>query len=209
MPVLNDQSDAESTLVERLRSGDPAAYRWAVAQYTPVMLAMARNFCDPATAEDVVQDCWVTVIDAIAGFEGRSSLKTWLCTIAANRARDHLRRDRREVRIDVEDLLEPEFRERFDGNGHWRTGHAGWDEADGDPLHELERRSLEDCLDRHIARLPDQQRAVLILRDFQQMSSAEVCNLLGLSESNSRVMLHRARQRMFLMIERFRETGQC
>jgi len=200
-------SDAD--LVELLRLGDPAAYSKAVNTFTPAMMATARSFCDPSVAEDVVQETWVVVIDAIAGFEGRSSLKTWLCTITANRARDRLRRRKREVQLDVDGPLEPDLLSRFDGGGHWVVQPRGWDLDQSDPLEELELAALRECLRKHLQLLPEKHRAVLIMREQQQMSAAEVCNIVGLSETNVRVVLHRARQRIFTMIERFEETGQC
>ncbi|MFU8814361.1 MAG: RNA polymerase sigma factor [Pseudomonadales bacterium] len=200
---------SDDDLVDQLRRGDAAAYRRAVTTYTPAMIATARSFCDPSVAEDVVQETWVVVIDAIAGFEGRSSLKTWLCTITANRARDRLRRRKREVQIDVDGPLEPELLSRFDGSGRWALEPRGWDLDQSDPVQELELAALQECLRKHLQLLPENHRAVLIMREQQQMSAEAVCNIVGLSETNMRVMLHRARQRMFAMIERFKETGQC
>ncbi|MEP6220785.1 sigma factor, partial [Marinobacter sp.] len=86
----------ENKLVEALKRGEQAAFTEAVSTYSAGMLADARYYVDPANAEEIVQDCWVTVIDAIRRFEGRSGLKTWLHRIVANRCKNQLRTSHRE-----------------------------------------------------------------------------------------------------------------
>jgi len=93
------------------------AYHEAVQRFSGAMLATARSMLDPATAEDVVQETWVAVIDAIDGFEGRSALKTWLCTITANRARNRLRKSNRETLTDFQAPLDPNLEKRFNEGG--------------------------------------------------------------------------------------------
>jgi RNA polymerase sigma factor (sigma-70 family) len=200
---------AERELIAGLRRGDNDAFHHAVARYTPAMLAAARAVCDPDTAEDVVQEAWLAVIDAIEGFEGRSALGTWLCRIAANRALDRIRRGRREVLTDQDSLLDPALSQRFDERGHWSSGPLPWSSAAGDPAQQIESDALAECIREHLQRLPENHRVVLMMCDVQQLSSTQVCNILDLKETNVRVMLHRARQRMFTMIEHFQETGEC
>ena len=197
----------ETDLIERLRRRDQAAYHEAVRVYSSAMMATARSMLDPATAEDVVQETWVAVIDAIDGFEGRSALKTWLCTITANRARNRLRKSKRETLTDFQAPLEPNLEARFNNGGGWIQPTRSWGSEAGDEL--MENEALQNCLDKHIEALPETQRSVLIMREMRQMEADDVCQVLGLSSSNLRVALHRARQRLFTMIEKFRETGEC
>lgn len=197
----------ESDLVERLRSRESKAFHEAVQRYSGSMLATARSMLDPATAEDVVQETWVAVVDAIDGFEGRSALKTWLCTITANRARNRLRKSNRETLTDFQAPLDPALESRFNNGGSWIQPTRPWGSESADEL--LSNEALKECLNKHIEALPETQRAVLMMREIQQMEADEVCRILGLTSANLRVSLHRARQRIFRMIEGFRETGEC
>lgn len=196
----------ESELLRALLNRDEQGYQFAVRKYSAGMLATALRLVDRATAEDVVQDAWVTVIDAIGGFEQRCSLQTWLNTITANRARSRLRRSWRELSLDEQDI-ESDFRSRFSSEGRWRQMPVVWDTVSPEQL--LQCDELQNCLDQHISSLPENLRTVLQLRDISQLEADQICNILDLSASNFRVMLHRARQRLYLMVEHFEETGQC
>ncbi|WP_312846285.1 RNA polymerase sigma factor [Marinobacter arenosus] len=197
----------ERRLVEALKRGDSSAYAQAVSQFSPGMLAVARYYLDTGSAEDIVQDCWVTVIDAIQKFEGRSGLKTWLHRIVANRCKNRLRSTHREIPTDFSERLDPELASRFDASGRWATPPKLRFDASAEAL--LENEALSNCLDKHLAHLPETQRSALILYEAHQHRSDDVCNILDVSASNLRVMLHRARQKIFLMVETFQETGQC
>ncbi len=197
----------ETQLIERLKRREQSAFHEAVRQYSGVMTATARTMLDPSTAEDVVQETWVAVVAAIDGFEGRSALKTWLCTIAANRARNRLRRSNRETLTDFGGPLEPDLEARFNEGGSWIQPARPWGSEAGDQL--MENEALQDCLNKHINALPETQKAVLTMRELEDFSPDDICRILELSSSNFRVSLHRARQRLFTMIEGFRETGEC
>lgn len=197
----------EQALVCRLRDGDNLAFQEAVRSFTPGMLAVARFYLDEAAAEDVVQDCWVAVIDAIQKFEGRSGLKTWLHRIVANRCKNRLRTSKREVPLDDSDGLEPDLAERFNARGRWQLPPRLKFHESADTL--MENGALNQCLDKHLSALPETQRSALILYEAHQHKSDDLCNILGVSASNLRVLLHRARQKIFLMVETFRETGEC
>ncbi|MCH8497803.1 MAG: RNA polymerase sigma factor [Marinobacter sp.] len=203
-----DTLDApEDDLVSRLQQGDAAAYREAVRLYTPGMLAVARFYLDPASAEDMVQDTWLTVISAIQTFEGRASLKTWLHQIVANRAKNRIRDRHREVALDTDDPLDPALAERFGDNRRWSVPPSARSSDSAQAL--LENNVLSDCLDKHLGQLPEHQRSALMLYEAHQHRAEDVCNLLDVSAANLRVLLHRARQRIFLMVEGFQETGEC
>ena len=197
----------EQALVCGLRDGDNLAFQEAVRSFTPGMLAVARFYLDEAAAEDVVQDCWVAVIDAIQKFEGRSGLKTWLHRIVANRCKNRLRTSKREVPLDDSDGLEPDLAERFNARGRWQLPPRLKFHESADTL--MENGALNQCLDKHLSALPETQRSALILYEAHQHKSDDLCNILGVSASNLRVLLHRARQKIFLMVETFQETGEC
>ena len=201
-PTLTDPS-----LIEQLKAGDGKAFRQAVREYTPGMLAVARYYLDASSAEEVVQDCWVTVISAIQKFEGRSGLKTWLHTIVANRCKNLLRNAKREVATDFSENLDPELEGRFNADGRWRTPPALRFHDSSDAL--MESGALSDCLDKHLSALPENQRSALMLYEAHQKKSDDVCNILDVSASNLRVLLHRSRQKILLMVENFQETGEC
>jgi len=204
MPVA---ADAEQRLIQSLKNGDERAFQEAVSRYTSGMMAVARFYVDSSSAEDVVQDCWVTVVDAIQKFEGRSGLKTWLHRIVANRCKNKLRASKREVATDFSEALEPELAERFNATRRWDVPPKLQFNESADAL--MENGALSDCLDKHLSALPETQRSALILYEAHQHKSEDVCNILDVSASNLRVLLHRARQKIFLMVETFQETGEC
>ena len=197
----------EDHLIAGLRSGDQSAFQNAVRTYTPGMMAVARYYLDPSSAEEAVQDCWITVIDAIEEFEGRSTLKTWLHRIVANRAKNQLRKRKREITADFSEALDPELANRFAPNGHWQTPPSLRSDESAERL--TETGALSDCLNKHLSNLPETQRSALMLYEAHQHKSDDVCNILDVSASNLRVLLHRARQKIFLMVETFEETGEC
>ncbi|WP_372964883.1 RNA polymerase sigma factor [Marinobacter sp.] len=200
-------SKIEYSLIEALKKGDGTAYEKAVREYSSGMLAVARFYLDASSAEEIVQDCWVTVIDAIQKFEGRSGLKTWLHRIVANRCKNKLRSSKREVAMDFSETLDPELAERFNASRQWELPPRLRFDESADSL--LENGALSDCLDKHLSALPETQRSALMLYEAHQHKSEDVCNILDVSASNLRVLLHRARQRIFLMVETFQETGEC
>lgn len=197
----------EASLVEGLKAGDQQAFQKAVRLHSPGMLAVARYYVDAASAEDVVQDTWLAAIDAIQSFEGRSGLKTWLQRIVANRAKNRIRSTKRETTMDFNDTLEPELADRFAPNGRWSTPPKLQFHEHAQSL--MENGALKDCLDKHLSALPEQQRSAIMLYEAHQHKSDDVCNILDVSASNLRVLVHRARQKIFLMVEQFQETGEC
>lgn len=197
----------EQALIEGLKARNDQSYQEAVRTYTSGMLAVARFYLDHSSAEEIVQDCWVTVIDAIQKFEGRSGLKTWLHRIVANRCKNRLRSARREVSTDFSEALEPELADRFNAKGRWDLPPKLQFHDSADTL--MENGALSDCLDKHLSALPETQRSALMLYEAHQHKSDDVCNILDVSASNLRVLLHRARQKIFLMVETFQETGEC
>lgn len=189
-----DAAYDDEALITRLLARDEKAFRWLVRQLHGMMLAFARSFVrDAALAEEVVQETWVAVIDGLARFERRSTLKTWIYSILANKAKTAAQRARRTVSFS--DLGpaggDPVDPDQFLANGHWASPVEPWDAMTperivaGQNLWTLARAAIEV--------LPEAQRAVLILRDVEEQDGPTVAALLGISEGNQRVLLHRAR----------------
>lgn len=195
-------------LLKRLLAGEQKAFRELVATYQGAMRAVAYAIVGSRNADEVVQDAWLAVVRNLDGFEGRASLKTWLLTITANTAKTRLKHNRREVLMD--DLPSPHGsvdEERFSENGHWLLAPHAWHQDTPEAL--LTEAELRDCLERTLASLSELQGSVLQLRERQGLELQDICNLLDLSLSNVRVLLHRARLKVFATLEHFEETGQC
>ena len=212
-----EQSLDEERLVEALRRGEESAFAVLLDRHGGAMLRFARVYAhDPALAEDAVQEAWVGVLSGIRGFEGRSSLKTWIFRILLNRLRSRMRREGRQIPFSAlfeasgsphEPAVEPE---RFlppdhpRWPGHWSDEPRSWG---GSPEARLLSAEVHALLDEAIAALPPAQAEVIRLRDCEGWSADEVCNVLEISESNQRVLLHRARARVRRALERYLAEG--
>ena len=198
----------DTELLERIRGGDAPAFRALVKRYHPGLLAAATAIAGRAMAEDCVQEAWLSVLKHIDRFEQRASLKTWLYTIAANAAKQKLgsrqRDDQLFDRASPHGMIDAD---RFDDNGHWRTPPALWNHDSPDAL--LSAEALQDCIDTTLEQLPEAQQAIMQLREHDELSLEDICNILAISHSNARVLLHRARMKVFATIEHFEVTGEC
>lgn len=186
---------SERALVAALLDGDRDAFTELVDKHNDTMIRIASAILPGrGVAEEVVQETWLAILHALPRFEGRSSLKTWMFRILSNRART---RARREVRTTPMSALgeagDPMTADRFDGRGMWRTPPSKWE---GTPEKFAVDREIGVELDAAIAALPERQRQVIILRDVKGWSGAEVCNVMEISETNQRVLLHRARTKV-------------
>ncbi|MGI8783700.1 MAG: sigma-70 family RNA polymerase sigma factor [Acidobacteriota bacterium] len=197
----------ELALVQRLSAGDEAAFAALVDRYHGRLLRLAMTFVsDRAAAEEVVQDTWVGVIKGLSTFQGRSTLKTWIFRILSNRAKTRGVRDARSVPFsslgnpdsEHEPAVDPA---RFQPNGMWADPPRRWDGSTPEKL--LMRQEALRRLEKVIAELPPNQRAVVTLRDIEGLDSAETCNILVISETNQRVLLHRARSRLRRALEEY------
>ncbi|MGA8134127.1 MULTISPECIES: RNA polymerase sigma factor [Pseudomonas] len=198
----------DSQLLERLLAGEQRAYKELVSTYQSAMRAVAYAIVGSRQADEAVQDAWLAVVRNLAGFQGRSSLKTWLLTITANAAKNRYKQNRREVLLD--DLPSPHGTigdERFAADGHWALAPHAWHEDTPEAL--LSEDELRQCLEHTLLSLSELQSSVLLLRERQGLELEEICNLLGISLSNVRVLLHRARLKVFATVEHFEETGEC
>jgi RNA polymerase sigma-70 factor, ECF subfamily len=183
-------------LLARLRKGDEEAFVMLVDRYQQPMLRLARSFVpSQAVAEEAVQDTWMGVVRGVEGFQGRSSFKTWLFRILVNRARSAGSREQSNVPIEGLPVVDPV---RFDAQGQWADPLDRWTEDVEDRLDAMTwlpilRAALDD--------LPPGQRQVLILRDIDGLSSEEACSVLGISQGNQRILLHRGRSRLRGILE--------
>jgi len=189
---------SDDDLVRRLRAGDEAAFNEVINAYHPSMVRLAQSFVSSrAIAEEVAQDTWVAVLKGLEGFEGRSSLKTWIFHILANRARSTGAREQRSVPVDPEAEGSVDKR-RFDDGGTWSDPPPHWSD---EIIEKLSSGPFLEQVQAALARLPESQRAVVTLRDLDGLSSKEVCDVLRISEANQRVLLHRGRSRIRAIFE--------
>jgi RNA polymerase sigma-70 factor, ECF subfamily len=207
----SDFRDDDPALVSALRAGDDAAFAWLLDRYDSSLRRTALMYVPSrAVADEVVQETWLGVVRGIGSFEERSSLKTWIFRILANTAKTRAQREARTVPLsslvvagdgDDDPAVDPsrfldQQHERWPG--HWASPPARWDEV---PEEHLTGRETLDALQAAIAGLPPAQRQVIVLRDVEGWDAEEVCDLLGLSEGNQRVLLHRARSKVRQALE--------
>jgi len=200
-------SPEDARLVEGLRAGDEAAFAALMREYGAGMLRVAQMFVSSrAVAEEVVQEAWIGVLKGIGRFEGRSSLKTWLFRIVANTAKTRGVRESRSIPFSAlgeaegEPSVDPD---RFLGSGERFPGHWAAPPQSWAPEGELLGQETLGVIERAIEQLPPAQRAVITLRDVQGFTSEEVCNALDLTETNQRVLLHRARSKVRSALEEY------
>jgi RNA polymerase sigma-70 factor, ECF subfamily len=197
--------------VSRLRAGDEEAFRDLLARHHDHLLRFARAFVkNPATAEEVVQETWLAVLEGLDSFEGRSSLKSWIYAILANRARTRAVRDGRtllfsEMTSEIDDDEPAVDPSRFNAAGYWDQPPRPWDDLTPERL--ATSAQIRVRLAAALEELPETQRAVVALRDIEGCSSDETCNVLGISETNQRVLLHRGRSRLRRLLEPLMRSG--
>jgi RNA polymerase sigma-70 factor, ECF subfamily len=199
----------EVALVAALRAGDEAAFARLVDTYYTLMLRVARDYVRTnEAAEDVVQETFLGVIQGIDRFEERSSLRTWMFRILANRAKTRGEREGRtrpfsslaaELEAD-EPAVDPD---RFVPEGRWAGFWSAPPSARELPEASVLADEIGERLTDAIRSLPPVQRTVIELRDVRGFTSAEVCELLEISEANQRVLLHRARSKARALLERY------
>ena len=199
-PMLTRHRDDDCALVEKLRARDKAAFAGLVRELHGSLVRVALTFVRTRdTAEEIAQDTWSSVLASLHQFEGRSSLRTWIFRICTNRAKTLAGREGRSTPFsELEPLpVEPS---RFDEKGMWASPPQAW--TDETPEGVLERSQAIQEVERTLDQMPAMQRAVIALRDVQGLDSVDVCNALEITESNQRVLLHRARSRVRRALER-------
>lgn len=199
---------ADLEIVAALLRGEHAAFVSLVRAHQPAFLRLAHTWVrDAAAADEVAQQAWLLALESLATFEGRSSLRTWLFGIVINVARSHIRARKRLVPLSAlvaeEAISGPSVEpERFFGEGEWAGHWSDWPAPFPTPDDALERVRLRSLLTQAISELPPLQQQVLVLCDVEGLSGEEACNILGISGTHQRVLLHRARARARAWLER-------
>jgi len=193
-------SDEEASLVAALRQGDETAFATLVDRYHATLLRLATAYVsDRMVAEEVVQETWLALVRGIDRFEERCTLKTWLYRVLVYQARHRVKHEARIVSFSA--VESSRFLPAGDKwAGHWADGLASWEDL---PEEQMLGKETVAHIESLIAALPPRQRAVIILRDVEGLDAAEVCDVLGLTDSTQRVLLHRARSRVRRGVERY------
>ncbi len=210
-------STGELHFIEMLRNGNEDAFVSLIERYHTTMLRLAMIYIpEYAVAEEVVQEAWIGVLQGLNRFEGRSSLKTWIFRILTNRAKTRALHERRSVPFSSLSDLEVNFDEpavdpdRFlpsDSQlpGQWASLPANWDEI---PEKRLLSQETYACIMSATEALPPNQRTVITLHDIEGWTSEEICNVLSISETNQRVLLHRARSKVRRALEQYFDENE-
>lgn len=202
----------DQDLLERLRSGDGAAFAALVDHLHARLLRLASSFTTSAAlSEDIVQETWLAVIRGLRGFEARSSLRTWIFSILIHRGRTMAAREARRAgsaRLpgSTSGTALVEWEPGRGRLGLWEETPVPW--ALEDPATILVSREALAVASAALAALPPSQRQVVLLRDVEHLSARDVCNILGLSETNERVQLHRGRARIRRALDCYLRDGQ-
>ncbi len=203
-------------LIQRLRMGDEATFTALLDQYFPSMIRLAMIYVMNRTiAEEVVQDTWLGVLQGLSRFEGRASLKTWIFRILMNIAKTRCQREGRSIPFSSLSNTEMESGEptvapsRFHppgtpNEGHWVSFPSAWGE---NPEDRLLSQETQACIHQAIEELLPRQKVVITLRDIEGWTAQEVCGLLGVTEANQRVLLHRARAYVRRALEHYFDEG--
>lgn len=202
---------ADAALVSALQHGDEQVFTGLVARWSGTMLRIAlAHVSQRAIAEEIVQEAWLTMLRTLDRFEQRSALRTWVIGIVVNIARSRARIERRSIPLPDEAncSVEPS---RFLPSDHprwphhWAVEPAAWRTPEDDLLAHEVRALVIEAVDT----LPPAQREVLVLRDLEGLTAAETCNALGLTDTNQRVLLHRARSRVRAALERYMAAAEA
>ena len=192
----------EKKLIAHLIEGEQSAFLFIVSEYQNIMISVARAIVGEAFADEVVQEAWISAIKALPKFEGRSKLKTWLLHIVSNGAKSRVRRENRMVSLD--EGWESVSSEKFDQSGHRYDDVMQWENATPEAL--LANDQLQAVIEHTFQQLPALQRATLTMYDMEGIKMDEMCNILDISASNARVLLHRARTSLHHCIEQFQDN---
>lgn len=206
----------DQELVARLRAGDEVAFRELVGELQGRLTRLARSFCrNDSVIEEAVQETWLAVIKGISGFEGRAPLQTWIFSILVNHARKLAVREKRhseagqrhvpERAVDEDPAGDDEIEPGMGANGRWENPPTPWglENPESVMLREETLRVIEESLEA----MPEAQRRVVLLRDVEGIGAEETCNILGVSGTNERVLLHRGRARVRHALDTYMREG--
>jgi len=201
--LVGNDLPSEDVLIPKLLAGDEQAFSQIVRAYHGIMVHLARSIVGESIADEVAQEAWVAVIRSLPKFERRSSLKTWILRIVSNAAKSRLRHESRTISLDFADesataMIDPSH---FRSDGHWLVPPNNWHADTPDEI--LASTELRKHIDDVFKHLPPLQQAAVTLRDMQGLEMESICKILDVSESNARVLLHRARSAMREAIDQF------
>ena len=204
-PIMTNPRDMrdDDTLLEAICAGDESAFSELVARYELGMLKMAQAFMgDRILAEEAVQETWLAFVKATRKFKRRSSVKTWLFGILLNQARKQAARRPKELpdRSQARQHDDDGASDWFDDAGEWRSNPVVWS---SNPESELLSREAVECIYDAIASLPEKQRAAFVLSAIEGWTPKEVCDLMKISSTNRRVLLHLAKSRLQQMLDEY------
>jgi RNA polymerase sigma-70 factor, ECF subfamily len=206
----------DAKLVRALRHGDEDAFRRLIDEHGPSLLRVAMSYVGSrAAAEEVLQETWVGVLKGLDGFEGRSSLRTWIFRILSNTAKTRAVREARSTPFSSlpghdegssEPVVDPD---RFmpadhEDAGDWALPPRRWET----PEQGLLSSEVRDVILKAIDALPASQRVVITLRDIEGCPAHEVCQTLDITEGNQRVLLHRGRSKVRAELERYFDEAE-
>lgn len=206
----------DQELAARLKAGDETAFRNLVAEYGGRLSRLARSFSrNDAVMEEAVQETWMAVIKGIHAFEGRAPLRAWIFGILVNQARRLAVREYRQSQVAMgqapgsapsDGPRDEEEREPGMGrHGMWVDPPATWGLQD--PESAMLSRETHQVVETAIAGLPENQRQVVLLRDIEGLEAEVVCNILGCTDTNQRVLLHRGRARIRRALDLYMTEG--
>lgn len=192
-----DEAQVERELIAAVQAGDDRAFEQLVRAHIGALHAVAlRLLQNPADADDAIQEAFLSAYRSIGNFRGDARVKTWLHRIVVNAALQRLRRRKRDAEGGEREL--GELLPRFQENGYPEHVHQPWVQT----AEELATRAqTREQVRRVIDKLPDNYRTVLILRDIEELDTAEVAQLLELAPGTVKVRLHRARQALRNLLE--------
>jgi RNA polymerase sigma-70 factor (ECF subfamily) len=207
-------SAADLAIVERLRAGDEATFMVLVEQHQASMLRVAQMYVSSrAVAEEVVQEAWLGIVKGLDRFEGRSSLRTWMYRIVANIAKTRGQKEGRSVPFsslagegESDTGVDPAWFQNADGtfSGAWNAVPDDWSAI---PEARILGAETLRRIGEAIEGLPPMQAEVIRLRDVLGWSSEEVRNALDITETNQRVLLHRARSKVRRALNAYLSEG--
>ena len=200
--MTTDKLPSEDEIIPRLLAGNEHAFAQVVHAYNGLMVHLARSIVGEAIADEVAQEAWMAVIRALPKFERRSSLKTWILRIVSNCAKSRLRHESRNINVDFADegstMIDPA---NFKSDGHWQSPPNVWHADTPDAI--LASTELRNHIDDALKQLPPLQQAAITLRDMHGMDMDSICKILDVSESNGRVLIHRARSQLREAIDQY------
>ncbi len=201
---MQNLTETEIDTVTALKRGDEKGCKYVIAQYHPALMRLACAVAGPDAAEDVVREVWISVSRDIKDFAWQAGLKTSLYRIVVNIAMGRsYKTDKKALQLETE--LGPAWKlndmGRFNSKGHWQHPPLSWQAENTENL--LQPEQLLGVLQEAVTKLPPMQQTVILLYDIERVAMADICNILAVSLSNVRVLLHRARLKLRDAVEEY------